>query len=96
VARDEEDEAPPVAAVQRLADFVRSARKRKGWSQQNLAEFTQLSRDQIKALETGGSDPRCSVVLQLLPVLDCTADDLLRILYGQQGAQRIRKEGVIV
>ncbi len=81
-----DDEVP---ALKRLAGLIRARRENKGWSQANLASFTNTSRDVIKRLEAGNGDARCSVVFRVLPVLGFTAQDLQKILYGQIGANRV-------
>jgi transcriptional regulator with XRE-family HTH domain len=76
-------------ALKRLGAFVKTRREAKGWSQQNLADFLSIGRDVVKRIEAGNSDPRASVVLRLLPVLDASAEDLRKIIYGQIGANRV-------
>lgn len=83
-----------VPALKRLAAAVRKRREKKAWSQYNLAEFTGVSRDVIKRLEGGEHDVRCSVLFRVLPILELDEQDLQRILFGQQGARRVRaKQG---
>jgi len=74
--------------LKRLASFIKDSREHRGWSQQNLAEFVGVSRDVIKRLEAGDGDARCSIVFRILPLLDATAEDLMRIMFGQVGANR--------
>jgi predicted transcriptional regulator len=80
------DDAP---TLKRLAALIKSRRERKGWSQQNLADFTKTSRDVIKHLEAGNKDPRASVVFQVLAVLDCSEQDIKRVMFGQVVAKRV-------
>jgi transcriptional regulator with XRE-family HTH domain len=86
----EEDElVGEMPAMKRLANVVRRARTKKGWSQANLAEFVACSRDAIKRLESGELDVRCSLLFRIMPVLELDESDLKRILFGQQGARRV-------
>lgn len=76
------------AAVERLAKLVQKRRERKGWSQSNLAAFTGLSRDVVKRLEAGDTDVRATVIFRVLPVLECSAADIQKVIYGQVSAKR--------
>lgn len=81
--------------LRRLAAFVKARREAKGWSQANLAQFMNVSRDVIKRLESGKGDPRGSIMLRVLPILGCTGRDFIRISYGhvyERRRSKIRKE----
>lgn len=86
---DDLEERTPPAPLKRLAAVVAAKRKAKAWSQANLAEATNLSRDVIKRIEAGDGDARASALFRVLLALDASAEDLKRILYGQVGAKRV-------
>lgn len=64
-----------------LGQAVRSARKRKGWSQADLATRAGLSRQSMVALEQGDANPRLDTVLRLTGVLGMD----LRFMFENSG-----------
>jgi transcriptional regulator with XRE-family HTH domain len=52
-------------------------RKKKGLSQQALADLIDLHVIQISRYETGSSQPTLDVIRKLAKVLNCTADELI-------------------
>jgi transcriptional regulator with XRE-family HTH domain len=57
---------------------LRAARERRGLSQEDLAERTELHVTAIYRLETGSREPRLSTVLRLARGLDTTGSELIR------------------
>ena len=52
-------------------------RKKKGWTQEQLAEFAGFTPTYISNIEDGLSKPRLSTLVQLANLLDTTVDGLL-------------------
>jgi len=69
-----------------LQNEVRAYRSRFGWSQDELARRTGLSRAGISAIETGRLIPSTAAALALAAALDCSVETLFR-LAGEQAAQ---------
>jgi len=75
-----------VTATGRLAALVRDERRRRGWSQRNLAEAAGTNHEAVRRLESAQTDPRLTTVLRLLVALDLVRDDavLSRIAVGRK------------
>src|SRR4051812_11996424 len=75
----------PFAAEFRMADEprlendVRAYRDRLGWSQDELARLSSLSRAGISAIETGRLVPSTGAALALARAFGCTVEDLFRL-----------------
>jgi molybdate-binding protein/transcriptional regulator with XRE-family HTH domain len=63
----------------RLDNEVRAQRDRRGWSQQELARRSGLSRAGISAIETGRLVPSTGAALALAEALGCKVEDLFRL-----------------
>lgn len=61
----------------RLPDKIVDLRKRKGWSQEDLAEKANVSRQAISRWESGTAQPDASNILQLSKLFGVTTDYLL-------------------
>jgi len=59
-----------------LRNYVRRFRDERGWSQQELADLTGLSRTGIGAIESGRLVPSTSAALALASVFGCKVEDL--------------------
>lgn len=64
-----------------LGRNVRAARKRKGWTQEDLAHEAGLAPVQISRIERGVREVRLTTVLKLLAALDVAPNELLSDLY---------------
>lgn len=62
---------------QNLADKAKNLRKRKGFSQEQLAEESKLSLRTIQRIEKGETIPRGDTLVKLAQTLEVTPDDLL-------------------
>jgi transcriptional regulator with XRE-family HTH domain len=62
-----------------VSNNVALLRKKKGLSQEKLAELLGCSRQTITRWETGSREPRVSDLLKIASVLDCTIEDLINI-----------------
>ena len=60
---------------------VRAARKRKDWTQEDLAHEAGLAPVQISRIERGVREVRLTTVLKLLAALDVAPNELLSDLY---------------
>ena len=63
----------------RLETRVRERRERKGWTQEELARRSGLSRAGVSAIETGRLVPSASAALALASALGCRVEDLFRL-----------------
>jgi molybdate-binding protein/transcriptional regulator with XRE-family HTH domain len=59
--------------------FVRDWRTRRGWSQDELARRSGLSRAGVSAIEVGRLVPSAAAALALARALDCRVEDLFRL-----------------
>jgi transcriptional regulator with XRE-family HTH domain len=61
-----------------LAKRVKECRKKKGWTQQKLAEKAGLSFNTITKIEQGiGDSPTLKTLIKLADVLEVTIDELV-------------------
>jgi transcriptional regulator with XRE-family HTH domain len=58
-----------IQSVEELVGHLRDLRHNQKVSQEQLAEFSGLHRNGISKIETGGSDPKLSTILQMLSLL---------------------------
>jgi len=63
--------------IMSLGDNLRLMRKKKGWTQQELATKTGIKLAHISTLENKDSDPKLSTIYKLMEALGCTANELL-------------------
>ena len=68
--------------MMKLSDKITELRKANGWSQENLAEQLNVSRQAISRWENGTALPDASNILQLSRVFNVTADYLLNEDYS--------------
>ena len=76
-------------ATERLAAQVVERRRKRGWTQEDLAEKVGISRNQVQNIENnrnntrgpdgrpGSPNPNLDTVFSLANALDCTISDLL-------------------
>ena len=57
--------------------LIKNARKKKGWSQEVLADESGISPQALSSIETGGSSPKLSTVVQLVRVLGLKTDNFI-------------------
>lgn len=57
---------------------LKDARRRRGWSQEQLAERAAVSRAEVSAIEVGRVVPSVTVALHLAAALGCSVEDLFR------------------
>jgi transcriptional regulator with XRE-family HTH domain len=69
------------AALQAFGENVRSARKSRGWTQEDLAHEAGLAVVQISRIERGRREVRLSTLLRLLSALEAPPESLLEGLY---------------
>ncbi len=68
-------------ALIRLGDNVRAARKARGWTQERLAEETDLAVVQVSRIERGRREIRLSTLLRLVKALEISPNQLLEGLF---------------
>ena len=61
-----------------LASRIAAQRKQKGWSQEDLAERMDVSRQSVSKWESGASTPDLNRVIQLAELFQVTTDFLLK------------------
>ena len=61
-----------------IGDNVRRFRKKKGITQEELAEQINVGRTMVVRIETGTKVPPLLIAAKIADVLGCTVDDLLR------------------
>ena len=67
--------------VEQFGHNLREARKRKGWTQEDLAEKAGLTSVQVSRVERGAREIRLTTLLRLISALDSKPEHLLRGLY---------------
>lgn len=60
-----------------LANNIRNLRKKRGWSQTDLANATRTTLSNINKIETGKYVPSLEILLKLADVLEVTLDQLV-------------------
>ena len=68
-----------------LADKIIRLRRKNGWSQEELAEKMNVSRQAVSKWESGASDPSTSNLLALAKLYGVSAEDLLRSVHPSEG-----------
>ena len=56
---------------------LRTWRKRRGYTQQQMADFLQVHRTSYTKYELGTIDPPLDILCRMADILDCTTDELL-------------------
>ena len=67
-------------ALKTFGKRVRTLRKGRGWTQEELAEAADLHENYVSRLETGEQEPGLFVVLRLCAAFEVTAGELLQSL----------------
>ncbi len=75
-----------MANPQQFENDLRDRRTLRGWSQEQLARRSGLSRAGISAIETGRLIPSAAAALALAAALECRVEDLFR-LRGHESAR---------
>ena len=68
-----------MAKPQEIENDLRNRRSARGWSQEQLAQRSGLSRAGISAIETDRLIPSAAAALNLAAALDCRVEDLFRL-----------------
>ncbi len=68
-----------MAKSQTLETTIRDRRMLRGWSQEELARLSGLSRAGVSAIETGRLIPSAAAALALAAALECRVEDLFRL-----------------
>ncbi len=63
---------------QKIGKRIQEQRKKKGYTQEELAEILEISPNHLSALERGKYGVKMDKFVQLINALDCSADDLLQ------------------
>jgi transcriptional regulator with XRE-family HTH domain len=64
-------------ALKRLGENVRTARKARGWTQEELAHRSGLAVVQVSRIERGVREIRLTTLLRLIAAFEVSADELL-------------------
>lgn len=68
-----------MAQLPELENFVRDQRTRRGWSQDDVARRSGLSRAGVSAIETGRLVPSAAAALSLAAAFGCRVEELFRL-----------------
>jgi len=71
-----------------LGENLKALRKKKGWTQQQLAEAAGIKLTHISTLEKNDSDPKLSTIGKLIEALGCSANDLI-VAPGKAGISTV-------
>ncbi|MBE6984475.1 MAG: helix-turn-helix transcriptional regulator [Ruminococcaceae bacterium] len=63
---------------QKIGKRIQEQRKKKGYTQEQLAEILDISPNHLSALERGVYGVKLEKLIQIINALGCTADDLLQ------------------
>ena len=75
-----------------LGENVRAARAERGWTQEDLADRTDLSTVQISRIERGRREIRLGILIRVIDGLEVQPDRLLAGLYRISQAERARQK----
>jgi molybdate-binding protein/transcriptional regulator with XRE-family HTH domain len=75
-----------MAHLSEFETHLRDRRTRRGWSQEDLARRSGLSRAGVSAIETGRLVPSAAAALSLAAALECRVEDLFRLRRPGTGA----------
>jgi len=59
-----------------MKNFIKEKRAIKGWTQDDLAEFADVSRQTIISIEKGRYNPSLVLAYQLAKLFECTIEEL--------------------
>ncbi len=59
-----------------MENVVRERRAERSWTQQDLAERLEVSRQTVNAIETGKYDPSLPLAFKLAKLFGCRVEDL--------------------
>ena len=71
-----------------LAEKIAQLRRQKGWSQEELANHLQVSRQAVSKWENGTSEPNTSNLVALAKLYGISAEDLLKGVENALEAQK--------
>ena len=59
-----------------MNNHLRTLRAERGWSQQELAERLEVSRQSVNAIETGRYDPSLPLAFKIAELLGCAIEEI--------------------
>ena len=59
-----------------MNNHLRTLRAERGWSQQELAERLEVSRQSVNAIETGRYDPSLPLAFKIAELFDCAIEEI--------------------
>lgn len=74
-----------------MQNNLRALRADRGWSQQNLADQLDVSRQSVNAIETGKYDPSLPLAFAIARLFDCAIEDIF--IDGETSAQTAQSSG---
>ena len=75
-----------------LAEKIMTLRKKRGWSQEELAMQLNISRQSVSKWESGASIPDLDKILKLSEIFDVTTDYLLKETEEESGDWKSERE----
>ncbi|QDK34231.1 MULTISPECIES: helix-turn-helix transcriptional regulator [Sphingomonadaceae] len=61
-----------------MKNHLKDLRARRGWSQQDLAERLDVSRQSVNAIETGRYDPSLPLAFRIAEIFDMRIEDIFQ------------------
>ena len=80
------------AHLRELGEAIRSARMRKGFTQESLAEMLDITPIHLKNIESSRRKPSVPLLFELMELLDLSVDAL--VFPGREDRQIIRASGL--
>ncbi len=59
-----------------MNNHLRTLRAERGWSQQDLAQLLDVSRQSVNAIETGRYDPSLPLAFRIAELFGCAIEDI--------------------
>ena len=88
---EEPDTIRHVAEIRRaFGRAVLIARRRRDWTQEQLAEASGMHASDISEIETGSRDPGLTTLRRLSTALEMPLDELMRLAGQEEEADRLR------
>lgn len=71
-------------SIKAVGQYLKQRREEKGFSRDQIAEMIGTSNAQILRIERGGIDTRGSLLLRFVRAIEGSADDVIRLLLGEE------------
>ena len=75
-----------------LGNVIRTARMKKGYTQEHLAEILDITPSHLKMMEGGRRNPSVPLLFQMMELLDFSVDEL--VFPGRSAGQVLHTDGL--